>query len=104
MESASFVCVCVCVCVYVAAAFACVAGFVGANCNIDVDECASNACQNGAACLDSTVQASVAADSYTCLCVPGFTGINCEVDINECLSSPCANGAVCGEGALLGKN
>ncbi len=38
---------------------------------VDVDECASSPCQNGAPCIDRT-------NSYTCRCRPGFTGTNCQ--------------------------
>ena len=37
----------------------------------DINECASNPCQNGATCAD-------AVNMYTCYCVAGFTGILCE--------------------------
>jgi hypothetical protein len=62
------------------AGFACQAG----QC-VDVDDCASNPCQNGGACDDGV-------NSYTCHCAPGFTGQNCEIDIDECASSPCVHG------------
>ena len=38
---------------------------------VDIDDCESNPCQNGATCVDGI-------DSYTCTCVPGFTGHDCE--------------------------
>lgn len=44
-------------------------------CYVDIDECASNPCQNGGTCND-------AVNSYTCLCVPGYTGSNCEIGTN----------------------
>ena len=38
---------------------------------IDIDECASNPCQNDGICEDGD-------NSYTCTCVSGYTGPNCE--------------------------
>ena len=38
---------------------------------VDIDECASSPCENGATCTD-------AVDSYTCHCVAGYTGTHCE--------------------------
>ena len=89
-------------------------------CNVDVNECDSNPCQNGAACVDSgntSLSYVVEHDTFTCLCTDGYAhGIcdytpideysalcaivadgTCDADVNECESSPCANGAVCSE-------
>ena len=41
----------------------------------DIDECASNPCQNGGTCNDNI-------NSYTCSCIPGYTGNNCEIGKN----------------------
>lgn len=37
---------------------------------IDINECASSPCKNGATCKDGV-------NSYTCTCAAGFTGQNC---------------------------
>jgi hypothetical protein len=42
--------------------------------NSDIDECASNPCLNGAACVDDV-------NGYTCACVAGYTGDHCETGI-----------------------
>lgn len=38
---------------------------------VELDECASNPCQQAAPCLDLINQ-------YECVCPPGYTGANCE--------------------------
>jgi hypothetical protein len=38
----------------------------------DIDECASNPCQNGATCHDYT-------DMYTCECAAGWEGTECDI-------------------------
>ncbi|XP_041862481.1 sushi, nidogen and EGF-like domain-containing protein 1 isoform X2 [Melanotaenia boesemani] len=69
----------------------CLAGFTGRRCQIDVDECASNPCQNGGTCKDQI-------NSFICECPPGYTGIHCETDIDECEDRPCFNNASCVQG------
>jgi hypothetical protein len=100
----------------------CNPGWTGLKCAVDLDECTSNPCRNGAVCIDSTLTGNVSVDSYRCTCVAGFAnGVcgydyilnytdqcdiiessqtasssgNCDVDVVECTSSPCANGARC---------
>ena len=41
---------------------------------VDVDECASNPCQNGATCTDVV-------NGYTCLCKAGYTGTSCQTGV-----------------------
>ena len=47
---------------------------------IDIDECSSNPCMNGATCTD-------AVNSYTCACVAGYTGTHCETGEDLLLSN-----------------
>uniref|UniRef100_A0A8P4KDC2 Neurogenic locus notch homolog protein 1 n=1 Tax=Dicentrarchus labrax TaxID=13489 RepID=A0A8P4KDC2_DICLA len=88
--------------------------------SLDIDECASTPCKNGAKCTDGpnkytcytgqhcetdinecysdpchygTCKDGLA--SFTCYCRPGYTGRLCETNINECLSQPCKNGGTC---------
>uniref|UniRef100_A0AAQ4PW40 Neurogenic locus notch homolog protein 1 n=1 Tax=Gasterosteus aculeatus aculeatus TaxID=481459 RepID=A0AAQ4PW40_GASAC len=60
-------------------------GFTGNVCQIDVDECASTPCKNGAKCTDGP-------NKYTCECTEGYSGRHCETDVNECYSDPCHYG------------
>ncbi|XP_043916972.1 sushi, von Willebrand factor type A, EGF and pentraxin domain-containing protein 1 isoform X2 [Protopterus annectens] len=66
----------------------CYSGFAGSKCEIDIDECSSGPCQNGAACIDDI-------GTFQCHCLPGYLGTLCEEDINECESSPCLNEGIC---------
>eukprot|EP01047_Picozoa_sp_COSAG01_P062759 COSAG01_NODE_8029_length_2949_cov_2.693684_2_plen_386_part_01 len=98
------------------------------NCDIDVDECKSSPCKNGALCKDSTVNATlVSAHAYQCVCSVGYAnGMcgyssmaqyskqcvvaestsdkslsgNCDIDVNECVSKPCKNQATCSDSTV----
>ncbi|XP_063263861.1 sushi, nidogen and EGF-like domain-containing protein 1 isoform X5 [Prinia subflava] len=66
----------------------CLAGFTGKRCHVDVDECLSQPCQNGATCLNG-------AGKFTCRCLPGFRGNNCETAESPCENRMCQNGGSC---------
>ena len=51
---------------------------------VDIDECSSNPCMNGATCTD-------AVNSYTCACVTFYTGSHCETGGNFGLSNIIVN-------------
>ena len=57
----------------------------------DINDCATNPCDNGGTCTDGE-------NSYTCACVAGYSGKNCTTNINECSPDPCQNGATCVDG------
>ncbi|XP_052864625.1 protein eyes shut [Anopheles cruzii] len=66
----------------------CIDGYTGVHCQTNWDECWSNPCLNGGACIDGVA-------SYNCTCPDGFLGWNCEENYNECQSNPCQNGGQC---------
>uniref|UniRef100_A0A3B3UY66 Sushi, nidogen and EGF like domains 1 n=1 Tax=Poecilia latipinna TaxID=48699 RepID=A0A3B3UY66_9TELE len=69
----------------------CLAGFTGRRCQINVNECASNPCQNGGSCKDRI-------NGFICECPPGYMGVHCQTDIDECEDRPCLNNASCVQG------
>lgn len=66
----------------------CQAGFTGANCQVNIDDCASSPCQNAGTCQDGV-------NDYTCSCTLGYTGKNCSVRSDACGAHPCQNGGTC---------
>ena len=59
---------------------------------VDINECASNPCQNGGSCQDGT-------NRYTCRCLPGYAGSRCQVGkfiilINKYERFSCFNSSV----------
>lgn len=56
----------------------------GSNCEINIDDCMSDPCQNGGTCIDGI-------DTYSCECAPGFEGSHCEENRNECALNVCVH-------------
>jgi len=56
-------------------------GFIGTHCEIKLNHCFPNPCQNDGVCLDEI-------DNFKCWCPPGFSGEHCEIRT----SSNCLNG------------
>jgi hypothetical protein len=64
----------------------CLDGYEGADCSINIDECASDPCMNGGACNDLV-------NDYSCDCTDtGFEGDVCEINIDDCLGVDCGTG------------
>lgn len=53
----------------------CLVGYIGNNCEVDIDECFFNFCLNWGMCFDFV-------GNYLCSCFVGYSGRNCEVDID----------------------
>ncbi|XP_069793960.1 protein crumbs homolog 1 isoform X2 [Narcine bancroftii] len=65
----------------------CPSGWVGLNCENNINGCQSSSCIHGN-CTDKILP-------YKCICLPGFTGTDCEVKIDNCQKHKCVNGATC---------
>ncbi|GMS86670.1 hypothetical protein PENTCL1PPCAC_8845, partial [Pristionchus entomophagus] len=67
---------CICILHLAPAESACTAGWTGANCDQDVNECAyaNPVCLNGGTCVNKP-------GSYECLCTALARGLNCETGI-----------------------
>lgn len=68
----------------------CPAGYAGARCETNIDDCLNHSCANNATCIDGVL-------SYTCACAAGFMGELCDRPIPFCAKefNPCRNGATC---------
>jgi hypothetical protein len=54
---------------------ACETGFEGEQCQINIDDCAGNPCQNNGFCQDKIA-------AFACTCAEGFVGAKCETNVN----------------------
>ena len=70
----------------------CPYGYEGRYCELDIWECGSLPCQNGAECYEHE---GLGIGSYDCKCDPGYTGVHCEIEIDWCISNPCQNLGIC---------
>ena len=65
------------------------AGYMGGNCELEINECESAPCYNGATCEDLV-------GGYECQCVEQYYGDQCELKVDNCeLNNTCLNGATC---------
>ncbi|XP_064597910.1 von Willebrand factor D and EGF domain-containing protein-like [Liolophura sinensis] len=65
----------------------CIAGYTGEKCEVDIDECASNPCEQGS-CEDKV-------GGYDCVCDEGYEGPSCSVSMDACKDHPCYHGVEC---------
>uniref|UniRef100_A0A1I8JB73 EGF-like domain-containing protein n=1 Tax=Macrostomum lignano TaxID=282301 RepID=A0A1I8JB73_9PLAT len=70
----------------------CFAGWTGASCATNVNDCQTGLCKNGGECIDGN-------STYTCNCSKtDFSGPNCTNPINDCQPNPCVNNGTCVDG------
>ena len=65
----------------------CEPGFIGPNCDQDIDECVLNPCKNDGRCQNDF-------GSFKCFCRHGFYGVKCE---KPCRPGTCKNDGICHE-------
>lgn len=65
----------------------CADGFEGEHCEINIDDCEDNDCENNSTCVDGI-------NNYTCLCPPEYTGRKCSA-IGPCIWMHHGNLAAC---------
>lgn len=66
----------------------CREGYSGNLCQVNIDDCSSQPCLNGATCRDDV-------GKFECTCLPGWAGLRCENDVGSCTQRPCQNDAEC---------
>jgi len=66
----------------------CLKGFMGAQCEHNINDCDPNPCFNGGTCNDLV-------GDFSCSCPPGTEGSRCERNLDECYQGACFNGGIC---------
>uniref|UniRef100_A0A7N6BCP3 Slit homolog 2 (Drosophila) n=1 Tax=Anabas testudineus TaxID=64144 RepID=A0A7N6BCP3_ANATE len=68
----------------------CPEGFEGDACEINIDDCEDNDCENNSTCVDGV-------NNYTCMCSPEYTGELCEEKLDFCAPelNPCQHDSKC---------
>ncbi|CAF93511.1 unnamed protein product, partial [Tetraodon nigroviridis] len=68
----------------------CPEGFEGDKCEINIDDCEDNDCENNSTCVDGI-------NNYTCMCSPEYTGELCEEKLDFCAPelNPCQHDSKC---------
>ena len=99
--------------------------YPGYQCEIDIDECASNPCQYGAQCVDlingyqclctdgdcssgpepclsdpcmNLGTCTDAVNGYSCVCTDDYSGRHCEFEVDDCMGNDCSNNSICLDG------
>ena len=67
------------------------------NACVDIDDCASDPCQNGGTCTDKV-------NAFSCACASGYEGDTCVTDIDECATSPTSPTSPCDANADCANN
>lgn len=57
----------------------CPEGFEGDKCEINIDDCEDNDCENNSTCVDGV-------NNYTCMCSPEYTGTLPQTSLHHILS------------------
>jgi delta-like protein len=70
----------------------CAIGYSGRYCEMQVQNCMPNPCQNSGKCK------ALKGNHYQCQCEKGFRGLLCEENIDDCGANPCKNGGTCIDG------
>ncbi|KAL5004512.1 hypothetical protein ScPMuIL_017968 [Solemya velum] len=68
----------------------CPEGWMGTDCERDIDECSVQRCINGGTCVNTR-------GSYYCNCATGWYGPHCQEDVLECNTNPCLFDGKCFE-------
>ena len=72
----------------------CLSGYTGQFCDVEVDNCVPNPCQNG--------MCTNVLNDFQCDCDTGFTGVECDVDIDYCINPEvCLNSGTCVDGVSV---
>lgn len=66
----------------------CPSGFKGKYCEIEINECSSEPCYNGATCIDLK-------QGYKCKCPPGYSGLQCQIEQSDCKNDTCPERSMC---------
>lgn len=66
----------------------CKSGFTGAQCQSNINECASQPCLHNSTCIDQV-------NGFFCECGPTFSGARCEIEVDLCIFNQCALGSTC---------
>ncbi|CAF0904049.1 unnamed protein product, partial [Adineta ricciae] len=72
---------------------ACLSGYTGQKCELQINACHRNPCVHGAC-------HTMPNGFYYCTCSPGYTGFDCEIEINPCDSLPCLNNGICSKSTI----